>query len=250
MGITDLASKLTGGSEFTLTSVFHPRQLVKAKFQALDNAHDKGDLSINGKTEMEVFLNPKAVKITRTARVETAPSTGEQNPAETRSAQIQPMQLDVGELIFDTYESRKSVRKEFVEWFEHLAKFNGDIHVQPCVRFLWGEWGNDAQGDDEYVFYLQTLTVNYTMFLPDGKPVRATATLALTQANPPANQEEKGSPDHAKLYTIRRGDTLQGIANAEYNNPGEWRRIADLNGITDPLNIKPGSKILVPPILR
>ena len=63
-------------------------------------------------------------------------------------------------------------------------------------------------------------------------------------------QEPKQSPDHAKLYTVRRGDTLQGIAMAEYDDPREWRRIADTNGITNPMSLPPGTKLLVPPILK
>jgi len=250
MGLMDLAGKLTGGSEFSLDSVFHPRQLVKAKFQALNNPTDKGSVSVVGKSEMEVFLNPKAVKITRSSKIETEESTAQQNPPETRAVQGNPMQLDIGTLVFDTYESRKSVRKEYVEWFEALLKFLPDEHVQPAVKFVWGEWGNDSSKDDEYVFYVEELSVNYTMFLPDGKPVRAEVTLKLKQALPPADQEQRNSPDHAKLYTVRRGDTLQGIANFEYDDPGEWRRIADLNGINDPMNLRPGSKLLVPPILK
>jgi nucleoid-associated protein YgaU len=49
---------------------------------------------------------------------------------------------------------------------------------------------------------------------------------------------------------MKRGDTLQAIAHAEYDDPREWRRIADTNGIDDPMSLRPGNKLLVPPILK
>ena len=36
----------------------------------------------------------------------------------------------------------------------------------------------------------------------------------------------------------------------EYEDPGEWRRIADANGIDDPFRLEPGKKLIIPPILR
>ena len=51
------------------------------------------------------------------------------------------------------------------------------------------------------------------------------------------------------MVTVRRGDTLAAIAHVEYNDPGEWRRIANANDIDDPMSLKPGMKLLVPPIL-
>ena len=90
------------------------------------------------------------------------------------------------------------------------------------------------------------------MFLNDGTPVRAKVDLTLKTGLTPQEQAEedsKKSPDHAKMVTVRRGDTLSAIAHVEYNDSGEWRRIADANGIDDPMSLRPGMKLLVPPIL-
>jgi nucleoid-associated protein YgaU len=48
---------------------------------------------------------------------------------------------------------------------------------------------------------------------------------------------------------VGRGDTLQSIAFKEYDDAGEWRRIAEANGIDDPLELAPGKRLLIPPIL-
>ena len=57
------------------------------------------------------------------------------------------------------------------------------------------------------------------------------------------------SPDHAKLVTLKRGQTLADVASDEYDNPAEWRRVARANGIDDPMSVLPGTKLIVPPIL-
>jgi len=49
---------------------------------------------------------------------------------------------------------------------------------------------------------------------------------------------------------VQRGDTLQNIAWKEYDDPAEWRRIADFNAVDDPMALEPGTKLLVPPILK
>ena len=97
------------------------------------------------------------------------------------------------------------------------------------------------------------VSVTYVMFLSDGKPVRAKVDLELQESEPIKGQlvkAAKESPDHAKVYTVQRGDTLQSISFREYDDPAEWRRIADANAVDDPMALEPGTKLLVPPILK
>jgi nucleoid-associated protein YgaU len=90
------------------------------------------------------------------------------------------------------------------------------------------------------------------MFLADGKPCRATANLSIKQAETAQEQLQKtpnNSPDHTKRRTLKMGETLALIAHEEYDDPGEWRRIADANDIIDPRDVKPGTVLTLPPIL-
>src|SRR5690606_20354701 len=118
-----------------------------------------------------------------------------------------------------------------------------DLHRPPKVKVEWA--GDIFSGGFEGV--VESVKVRYTMFLPTGVPCRAVATVGLKQA---AGVSAGGnSPDIAKERVVKRGETLQSIAEAEYRNAGEWRRIADANNIDDPLNLEPGAKLLIPPIL-
>jgi LysM repeat protein len=47
-------------------------------------------------------------------------------------------------------------------------------------------------------------------------------------------------------YTVQKGDTLKDIAESIYGDPEKWKLIADANGIKDPNNIPPGTKLKIP----
>jgi nucleoid-associated protein YgaU len=121
---------------------------------------------------------------------------------------------------------------------------NEDKHRPPKVMFTWGGF--------KFTGFIESLTVRYTMFLPDGKPCRATANVSLKELLTAKEQLEKkprNSPDHTKRRTLKIGETLALIAHEEYDDPAEWRRIADANGIVDPRDVKPGTVLTLPPIL-
>jgi nucleoid-associated protein YgaU len=45
---------------------------------------------------------------------------------------------------------------------------------------------------------------------------------------------------------VNEGDRLDWIAYREYNDAGEWRRIAEANHITNPLALQPGMTLVIP----
>ena len=160
--------------------------------------------------------------------------------------------LSISELYFDTYEDKENVRTKYIDRLEALAHFDPELHRPPKLLFLWGKFMAENDDYNSCQWYLRSVRVTYVMFLSDGTPVRAKVELSLVEATTVDRQQQKDpqSPDHAKVYTVTRGDTLQSIAYREYDDPSEWRRIAEVNAIDDPLNIEPGTRLLVPPILK
>jgi len=223
--------------------------LVKAKLKSYKE-FKAGALS-GPLLEMEFFINPEKIKTSQ--EVILKGDQGAQRTEEKKYDGSLPQCLTLDGLVFDTYDTRKSVRSEYIDKLEKLVKYHPQTHHIPVVHFVWGQFSQDTETSPENVFYVSKLDVEYTMFLPDATPVRATVTLGMEQKLPPDAEEQnrpKNSPDHAKLYTVKRGDTLQAIANAEYDDPREWRRIAKTNNIDDPMTLRPGMKLLVPPILK
>jgi len=223
--------------------------LTKAKLKFFEKPGTEVPANVRGKTEIEFFLNPNKISISKSLEIEESKDAAPQKK-ESLAAATLPLTMDLGQLWFDTYDSRDNVRKEYVDVLEGLLDPLKETHHAPAVYFIWGTFSSDSDMVEEYYFYVKKLDVSYEMFLPDGTPVRASVKLTLQQCNAKDVQVEKQSPDHAKLYTVRRGDTLQGIAMNEYDDPREWRRIADSNSISDPMGVRPGTKLLIPPILR
>ena len=85
------------------------------------------------------------------------------------------------------------------------------------------------------------------MFNMFGKPVRATVDITLISDKKDNNI--RNSPDRTKSRTITDGDRLYTFAYAEYGDCGQWRRIAEANGIDNPRLLEAGKQIVIPPIL-
>jgi len=252
MGLMDLKDTITGalGPKIEYTKLEgKPSGLQKAALHINKKPLDSSKSTVVPEGKIPFFLNPTSITVTKSLKVEQAEKVGTGTP-ETRATQTNPLTIKLEKLVFDTYETRESVRSKYINKLEKCVDYDPTTHHAPTVHLIWGEFSKGADLDETYEFYINTLDVKYTMFLPDGTPVRAETSLTLTQVLPEQRNKPKQSPDHAKVYTVRRGDTLQGIAAREYDDPREWRRIAASNNIGDPMNIKPGTKLLVPPIIR
>ncbi len=199
----------------------------------------------NAGVPIEALFNPKEYTLSKSVPWNPHASSGLDAPEmQFTTGQGETLSL---ELFFDTYEERgrgQNVRRH-TDRLHKLALIDATLHRPPICIVSWGKL--------KFKGVVESINHRFTMFLEDGTPVRATVTLSMREMYTAAEQAERTklqSPDHAKLHAVRRGETLQSIAAEEYEDPAEWRRIADANGIDDPFRLEPGSKLLIPPILR
>ena len=82
-------------------------------------------------------------------------------------------------------------------------------------------------------------------FSPEGKPLRASLTMTLTQQKILARDPSQDSKNfiqpttgHKPLKVAQAGSSLQGMAAA--NGRSDWQAIAAANGIEDPLRMAAG----------
>jgi hypothetical protein len=223
-------------------------QLVKAKLVIIDPKAKPGQ---KGK-EFLLQYNPQKVTIEKGVKYTKVADGGYDVPNKQfvgGNARI----VDFDEIIFDTFEERKSVWEKYVQPLETLLHIEETIHRPFQIMLVWGNFlkqpgaSGNPQAMDSIQCQVVSMKTTYTLFLEDGTPVRARMKLTLEEVG---NKAEKKSPDHAKVCVVRRGDTLQQIAFREYDDPGEWRRIARTNNIDDPLRLAPGTRLLIPPILK
>jgi hypothetical protein len=145
------------------------------------------------------------------------------------------------DLIVDTSDTLKDVRKEYTDALRSLMLIENEIHAPPIVKLVWDQ--------DVFTGVMESLTITYTLFSPKGLPLRAKCSVGLKEFSPVARQlleSKTASPDFDKSWTVRSGDTLSSIAGALYQDPAEWRSIARANDIDDPRTLDPGRELTIP----
>lgn len=151
------------------------------------------------------------------------------------------------ELFFDTYETGAPVT-EHTRKLDALLAVDGELHAPHACRFVWG-----GEGGINFKSVLESASKTFTMFLRDGTPVRATVNVTFKRLQTPREQgatQPSSSPDKTKLRVVTQGDTLWGIAAAEYGDPTAWRPIARRNRIENPRELQVGRELVVPPLER
>ena len=145
------------------------------------------------------------------------------------------------ELLADTSDTLDDVRARYTDPIRELMNINAELHAPPIVRLSWGS--------ESFKGVIDSLNLTFTLFTPNGIPLRAKIALSLKEYRPvdvQVRQVPKNSPNVNKAYVVRLGDTLSGIAGALYSDPTQWRAIAAASGIVDPRELQPGTKLTVP----
>jgi nucleoid-associated protein YgaU len=119
---------------------------------------------------------------------------------------------------------------------------NGNMPSAPHVLFAWGT-------AIQFKGYVESVAVKYTMFRSSGSPIRGTATVAMKEFPQPTPRQNptSGSLLGHRTHRVVAGDTLPSIAYREYGDPNGWRRLAEANRIDDPLRVRDGTVLHVPP---
>jgi hypothetical protein len=147
----------------------------------------------------------------------------------------------------------RDITEKLFALLEANKKYKAEKKVRPpSVEFHWGRtWTFPA--------VIESLSVQYSLFRPDGTPIRASAKLSLTQvekavAKPSAGGAKKGQNPTTRgvadlrSHVVRDGDSLPSISFASYGDPTLWRAIAEANGVDDPLALRRGRILSVPQV--
>jgi len=122
-----------------------------------------------------------------------------------------------------------------------LTEIDGSLHRPPTVTFAWGAL--------HFKGVVTEVRQSYTMFMPNGMPVRARVELTFKSVVDVANKKKASpleSPDRTKYRTVHEGEHLWNFAVQEYGDAEQWRAIARENGLMNPLDIRPGQVIKLP----
>jgi nucleoid-associated protein YgaU len=210
-------------------------------------------MNVDAGDRVECLFNPKEYTFAKQNTWEKKKVTGANMPQVTFSGG-QPTTLQM-ELFFDTYAvasdgQAKDVRKEYTDKIWKLMMVDDKLKDKknkkgrpPTVRFQWGSaWSFNA--------VISSIQQKFTLFLPNGTPVRATLTVAFEQVKDDAQlapqNPTSGGLGGERFWTVIEGDTLAWISYKEYGDATRWRLIADANHLPVVRALEPGTTLVIP----
>lgn len=152
---------------------------------------------------------------------------------------------------------------EYTDKIYSLVKIVPTLHAPPICVLIWHEkfpgqsLGSlievEVKGQSRHGFQCvaESVKQKFTLFSPEGIPLRATLTVTFREyktLEQQLSQLKLSSPDRTHSHVIEQGDALWRVAARHYNRPGEWRLIAEKNGIEDPRRLIVGRFLEVPPL--
>jgi len=213
-------------------------QLVKATITNIDTNET-----------VECMFNPTEYSFSKQAEWKEKSRRG-QNVPHLEFSGGKPTELKL-QLFFDTYEAGEDVRQRYTNALWKLAMVDSNLSDSktkksrpPKCEFRWGTtWSFKA--------VVTQISQKFTLFLPDGTPVRATLDVTMKQIEDeglyPRQNPTSGSGEGHRVHTVRQGERLDWIATQEYGDPNMWRFIAEENGIDNPFELRPGTLLRLPP---
>ncbi len=136
-----------------------------------------------------------------------------------------------------------SVKAQLDIFMKVVYNMKCKIHRPHFLQVHWGEFN--------FPCILSNLDLNYTLFKPNGDPLRIKA--SATFLNYVAQEERvarecKRSPDLTHVRLVKGGDRLDNMAHSIYNDPQYVTQVARANGLTTFRSIEPGLEMVFPPL--
>ena len=150
------------------------------------------------------------------------------------------------DLLFDgtgVLADKRSVDDQIKGFKEVVLKLDGKIHQPYYVKIIWGSF--------LFTGRLTDLDLEYTLFNPDGKPLRAKGKCVFREGinkEVRAAKEKKSSPDLTHERLVKSGDTLVKMCYDIYGDSRHYLEVARVNGLINFRTLEVGTTLYFPPI--
>ncbi len=137
------------------------------------------------------------------------------------------------------------VMTEIEKFSRVVYDYSGDIHRPRKLLLIWGTL--------EFPCALTSLSYQFTLFKPDGTPLRAVAKASFREAESDAQRElraRNSSPDLTHLREVKQGDSLPLLAHRVYGDPALYLELARVNKLVAFRRLRPGSRLTLPPLAK
>lgn len=194
-----------------------------------------------------VMMNPESIKHQKSIEYNT-----KQAPDSSSSSQkykSTPSDKLSFEIVIDCTgivdAKRLSMAKEIKALEKIVYTYNGAIHRPNFVKIQWGQ-------SITFKGVLNSMDINYTLFKPDGSPLRAKLSLSFSQYISPKTvkkQDNPQSPDLTHRVTVTEGDNLPHLSYKIWDDERYYIQVAKFNGLNKFRHLKGGRNLIFPPII-
>jgi hypothetical protein len=150
------------------------------------------------------------------------------------------------ELLFDgtgTAVERKEVGQELTRFLTVAGRHDSEIHRPLYLKLTWGPLVSKC--------VLKSADITYTLFKPDGSPLRARVRAVFSENVEDTlrvAEERRSSPDLTHLHIVKAGEHLSLLADRYYGDPSRYLQVAQYNRLTNFRRLEPGRQLVFPPI--
>ncbi|WP_394775605.1 hypothetical protein [Flavobacterium sp.] len=125
-----------------------------------------------------------------------------------------------------------------------IYTYNGKIHRPNFVKVQWGQ-------NITFNGVLDSIDISYTLFKPDGSPLRAKISLSFSQYISPKTvtmTDAPESPDLTHIVTVAEGMSLPQLCKQVWNDDSYYVQVAHFNKLNKFRNLNGIDKLIFPPI--
>lgn len=137
----------------------------------------------------------------------------------------------------------KSVDAQLADLRRLTYDVNGKIHTPNYLKLGWGTLLFKGR--------LKTLSIDYTLFAPDGTPLRAKVKagfIGFHDNSDGRTGQNLSSPDLTHAIMVEAGQTLPLLCHQIYGDSRYYLAVAAHNGLDDFRALKPGTLLIFPPL--
>lgn len=138
---------------------------------------------------------------------------------------------------------KEDIVDDIQQFKDMLTAYDGASHQPRHLKLFWGTLLFKGR--------LATLQIQFKLFKPDGRPLRAVAKATFKgsiEENFRVALENAQSPDVTHIRMVTAGDTLPLMCHRIYGDARFYLEVARINGLSDFRNLSTGDELMFPPL--
>jgi len=196
--------------------------------------------------EFEVMFNPASYAQKYEVEYHAAQGQGTSGSS-LKYGRIMPREYTF-ELFFDgtgVAADKRDVSHDIEEFLTVTGKHQGDLHRPYYLKLSWGSLLSKC--------VLKGAEITYTLFRPDGFPLRAKVSAVFSENIEDTlreREENNGSPDLTHERVVKDGEALPLLVYRTYGDSTYYTDVARSNGLAHFRKLAAGLRLRLPPLVK